>query len=188
MTLRPATGLLALDIETTGLNWESHQVWEIGWVLRTPEGTGTPQSRLVEHSLVGADAESLRIGRRDAVVAGQPLVPIAGVLAELARIAGGATLVAANDALDRAFMEPAFRRAGMEPPWHHRAINVEVFAMPLLGGSFHQPPGLQTCAEALGVPYDADRHHSADYDALLALDVYDAACARYASLGVVVAA
>lgn len=125
-----------LDTETTGLDPDRHEVWEIAYAI----DDGPVLSAFVPHSLATADREALElngywrrhVGRVD---------DRADLHARLAL--DGATLVGANPAFDAAFLRA---RWGVTP-WKYRLLDVEAYAMGALG--FDEPRGLAAIREAL---------------------------------------
>jgi len=130
--------LLYLDTETTGLDPDRHEVWEIAYAI----DDGPVLSSFVAHSVVGAEPAALRINNYLSRFVG---VPFCGVTFEIAlrEAAEGATLVGANPAFDAAFLRA---RWGVTP-WRYRLLDIEAYAMPALGLS--TPAGLSKVAESL---------------------------------------
>jgi len=132
------TPLVFLDIETTGLDPDVHQVWEIATAT---EGSAVGSS-VVPHDLRTADPEALRL---NGYWARRHLLDntSANVDQVLRQLLTGATIVGANPAFDAAFLR---RRWGVTP-WHYRLLDVEAMAVGVLG--LDRPLGLQKLAEAL---------------------------------------
>lgn len=126
--------LVYLDLETTGLNPDVHEVWEVAYAV----GDGPVVSGTVLHSLQSADPKALEVGRYHERCLDQPR----DITAALQLDAGlrlalvGATIVGANPAFDAAFLRARWGVA----PWHYRLLDIESYAMPLLG--YAKPQGL----------------------------------------------
>jgi DNA polymerase III alpha subunit (gram-positive type) len=154
------TDLIFLDIETTGLDPNRHQVWEIAYAVND----GPIECEVVAHSLAFADPKALEInGHTDRcnVITHSP----AGYLghdfeAKLEAALTGNTIIGANPAFDTAFLAARWRLA----PWHHRMIDIESYAMPFL--HIGRPVGMREIAEALGAPRLPDHSAAADVEAL----------------------
>lgn len=138
------TDLVFLDTETTGLDPSRHSVWEIAYAVND----GPIESSIVRHSLVNADPFALSINGyldRNSWADGAEAYSLLGVTFEGALIKAlkGATLVAANPAFDAGFLAARWGSA----PWHYRMLDVEAYAMPVLGHD--RPKGLFTIASDL---------------------------------------
>lgn len=117
--------LVFLDVETTGLDPRRHEVWEIAYAV----GHGPVEASFVSHEFVTPDPAALRVNRYlerchrwDPLVASRFEDTLQGVLR-------GATLVGANPAFDAAFLTARWGHV----PWHHRLLDVEAYAMAVLG-------------------------------------------------------
>lgn len=184
--------IVAVDIETTGLDPERHDIWEIALVVRD-EGCADEVHRwYIKPRLDTAESAALRISRfydvEEALRGTNPpaaldeLVEVAdwwcsptATAHQVARLTAGAHLVGASPAFDARFLEQFLRDHVRVPAWRHRLIDVEAMAAGLMG--WETPKGLADTAEALDLEVDRDLTHGAIYDALLAMRVYDAVLA-----------
>lgn len=132
-----------LDCETTGLDPDRHEIWEIAYAV----DDGPVESSCVRHEIRTGDPAALKIsgyverGRRGSGW---------WISADLWEIdlkldLAGATLVGANPAFDASFLRARWGCA----PWLYRLLDVETYAMPALG--LDVPKGLNFIAEQLGV-------------------------------------
>lgn len=115
------TNLLFLDTETTGLDPDRHDVWELAFAV----DDDPVQAFILPHSLARADATALKLnGYHEryplGAVADGPQIDV--LLREEFR---GKTLVGANPAFDAAFL----RARWGEAPWHYRMVDIESYAM-----------------------------------------------------------
>jgi DNA polymerase III epsilon subunit-like protein len=137
------TAIAFVDTETTGLDPQRHEVWEVAiilrrddvdtehlWQIRPPEG----------HLRHIAQPDALKINRyyeRIAVPHGaeaadllhpegpHPLTVI-GAATGIAEVLTGAVLVGSNPGFDAAFLR---RFLGLgEPPWHYRPVDIATLA------------------------------------------------------------
>lgn len=171
------TGLIFLDTETTGLGLTTHDIWEIAWAVdHEPITTG-----LVRHSLYGAQTRALQINRyaercdtTDTLNIGTETEDaLYDTFNEWPRRHGEKlTVVGANPHFD---LYRLSRRWDWADPWHYRAIDISVFAMPILG---HQrPQGLNKIAQELDargftVSRNEETAHTAAADVRTVRDCY----------------
>ncbi|GAA4929064.1 hypothetical protein GCM10023224_05610 [Streptomonospora halophila] len=148
MSPRP---LAFLDTETTGLDPDLHDVWEIGLILQRPFMDDVEAAWMIRPDLTHADPKALEIsrfyhrfysfgdGRDDPVGAGrlthgdpdvvhQP-VDAAEVAHALAELLAGAVIVGVNPAFDVAFLSRWMRRHGHVWTAHYRTIDVTTLGL-----------------------------------------------------------
>jgi DNA polymerase III epsilon subunit-like protein len=129
--------LVFLDTETTGLDPERHDVWEIAWAVED----GPIMSAIIPHSLRTADPKALELNGYWGRGFAEPRRESRDV--QLREILDGATIVGSNPAFDSAFLRARWGVA----PWHHRMIAVESVAVGVLG--YERPKGLAGIAADL---------------------------------------
>lgn len=138
--------LCFLDTETTGLDLNQHEVWEIGYAFDDEP----VHSAVVPHTLANADPEALTVNGyvERGGEAGRRLTTVPEFEEELlARLfEERPTIVGANPEFDKYRLA---RRWGIvrPEPWHYRSIDLESYAMPFL--DLGLPAGLFTIAERL---------------------------------------
>jgi hypothetical protein len=126
------------DTETTGLNPDQHQAYEVCWWR---EDEDTPIVGTLPHDLHGADEKALEIGGYHSRGFTPGRYPDRRELRAALRTAlDGATLVGSNPAFDASFLRKALGCA----PWHHRLINVAEGGMWVFG--WDRPKGLADVA------------------------------------------
>jgi DNA polymerase III epsilon subunit-like protein len=160
------TALCFIDTETTGLDPDVHDVFEVAYALDDDE----VMSFLLPHTLRNADPQALRLNgyhERGALIYtnDERLTPTS-LVTELRNV----TLVGSNPAFDAAFLR---KRIGYAP-WHHRMIDVTTCAMWQFG--WDRPKGLADVATELRQNgHDiAEPDHTAAGDVLVTRQVYRA--------------
>ncbi len=177
--------LLFIDTETTGLDPERHELWEIAAVERVPgcvgPGAETRHRWFVRPDhLDTAEPVALEVGHfyerfptADTYDPKSDNLPAhsSAFAREFEKMSRGATLVGANVRFDERFLNDFLRRFRCVPGWSYRLLDVEALTQGYMGLDY--PLGLAKCANVLEIPnpYIA---HEAMSDALLARDVYDA--------------
>jgi len=142
---KPLRPVASVDLETTGLDPERHDAWEIAIVRRDTNGMVTEhlwQKRPSEQAILEADPEALRIGRYhermavpedvfalDMTGGADTLAPAPISLGELVKqvhsLLDGAILIGSNvGAFDAAFLRKMLGAA----PWYYRPVCVATLA------------------------------------------------------------
>ena len=127
------TDLIFLDTETTGLDPDNHEIWEIAWAIND----GPVEERILVHSLKTADPKALELNtylehHPTGARSEGPMVDL-----EVRQVLSGNTIVCANPTFDRMFMR---NRWGYEP-YHYRSIDIESMALTVFG--WDRPKGLK---------------------------------------------
>lgn len=186
--MTPSAPLAFIDTETTGLDPDRHQLYEIAVI--TDDGTG----QRAEHTwwiagvdLSTADPDALRISRyyqRTPTAAWEhPDI----VAREVAELTAGRHLVGAVPSFDAAFVNRFLRANGHAPSWHYHLVDVEALAAGYLAaggigaailgpGDFDPRPPWKSdlLSQAVGVQPDRAARHTALGDARWAAAIYDA--------------
>lgn len=159
--------LIFLDTETTGLEPEKHEVWQIAWAINDEVPV---QERILVHSLKTADSKSLEMNgyfehHPEGARSLGPMVDL-----EVRDAVKDGTLVCANPTFDRMFLR---KRWGYEP-WQYRSIDIESMALGIL--EYERPKGLKDIAEHLQRwGYNiADPLHNAWIDVVVLRECYKA--------------
>lgn len=197
----PTPNLVFLDTETTGLNWQACEIWEIGAIVRKPGEPDVEYAWQLRPTLVGAEPTGLRIGRyyeRSMIAKMEPGtawklvdpneydVPNSGyrpddiarwtreaeVAANLAKMLDGAFLVGAVPWFDERFLQLWLARNGQAATNHYHLVDVETLAA---GDKKLTPPwSFDSILAAYGLTYDEADRHTALGDARMVRDLYDA--------------
>jgi DNA polymerase III epsilon subunit-like protein len=182
--------LVFLDIETTGLDVERHEIWEVAVIIEdTDPGKRsavplTKQWHLPVFQLGTADPDALKLsGFYERHPAGKSLScdPATSVACnslvfarEFEELTRGATLVGANVRFDESFLTRFLKASNTAPSWYYRLCDVEAMAQGVLRNPL--PMGLvnssKELSRRLGILLPERKAHSAMDDALLARDVY----------------
>lgn len=186
--------LAFVDTETTGLDPDCHEVWEVGLILRDEEGVEFEHCWQLPVDLGRADAVALTVGRFYERRQDRPTHP-RDFAAQFAEWTHGAHLVGAVPSFDAAFLSRLLRTYGACPGWHYHLIDVEALAAAHLITAFaacqelgnpvadgpsqeeallaYPPWKSNDLSRAVGVdPEDFDRH-TALGDARWAKAIYD---------------
>lgn len=164
--------LVFLDTETTGLDPERHEVFELAFIVRTDDlEMGPPPFHFwLPVDLSKADATALRLTdyyERHPWLVNEGVspfiwknsqwerIPFHRVLGTLASETANAHLIGAVPSFDAAFLERLLRRHGLAAAWHYHLVDVEALAAGKLG--IAPPWNSEELSRAVGVE-PADRH------------------------------
>ncbi len=182
--------LCFVDIESTGLEADRHEVYEIGLIVRDGDSRMDPEWRWwLPVNLTRADPNALRVGRfferrppQNHTWSGalQWAPDISGkieqadvrdVAASVMELTAGAHLVGAVPSFDAAFLSRLLRAHGCCPAWNYHLVDVEALAA---GLTQTEPPwDSGKLFSKLGVDPDQFDRHTALGDARLAKATYD---------------
>ena len=143
--------LVYIDTETTGLDPERHEVWELAYAIEA----GPIKSGVLWHSLRHADPEALAMNGYWDRTKGVDPEACSTLEIDARNALDRATLVGANPAFDTAFLRA---RWGVTP-WRYRLFDIETYAMPWL--RVDEPIGLAAIAvrmNAAGHEIDPPQH------------------------------
>lgn len=153
--------LVFLDTETTGLDPDRHEVYEIGLIVRHPDADTDQEYRWwLRVNLDRADPNALRIGRyfqrhpdrhnlrltrqwwpnqntgvlEDGKALSPQPVSMQDIAERLMRLTADAHLVGAVPSFDAAFLTRFLRAHGCCPAWHYHLVDVEALAAGYLNG------------------------------------------------------
>jgi oligoribonuclease (3'-5' exoribonuclease) len=170
---RQVSRLAFVDIETTGLQPEIHDIFEIALIVR--DGRKSEEhSWWLPVDLGTAEPDALRLTQyyQRKAVAGKEADPL--VVAEhVASLTAGAHLVGLSPAFDARFLERFLRRYGVRHAWHYHLVDVEALAAGKLG--LEPPWSSDDLSQRIGVePPSAAERHSALGDIRWTARLYDA--------------
>lgn len=170
------TTLAFLDTETTGLDPDRHEVWEVGLVRR--DEVGEQEFRwLLPVDLKYADPVGMEIGRfNERYDLDMVQAEIGEWCQEFAHLTAGAHLVGAVISFDEERLRRLCQKFNVETSWHYHLVDVEALVAGKLG--IAPPWKSDDLAAAVGVTLSEEDRHTALGDARWARDLYDAAMAR----------
>lgn len=147
---------IAVDLETSGLDPERHEIIEVGVV-----GQGRVLESLREEFSLPfdeqrADPRALEIngyGYREFAPEASP----AYVAGWLSWALYDAHIVGKNPSFDAGFLKALLERHGRKPTWHHRLVDVGALAWGHYNARhpdnpWPQPPNVDKVADLLGIP------------------------------------
>jgi DNA polymerase III epsilon subunit-like protein len=178
--------LAFVDTETTGLDAERHEIWEVGLIVGEDE-----RHWFLPVDLGRADAIALRIGgfherhpnglhtQVDSAM-GPFVTELSDFAEDFANWTQGCHLVGAVISFDEERLRKLLRANGACPEWHYHIIDVEPLAIGhAMGtnpdwGSFTLPWKSDEVSRSVGVDPDQFDRHTALGDARWAKAIYDA--------------
>lgn len=164
--------LAFIDLETTGLDPAHHEILEIGLVIADPRTLEQRESlhlRMRPERIEDADPEALRINGWTPE-AWQDAVPLGVALTRARPLLDGALLAGHNVSFDRAFLDVAWRTAGVaRPAMDHHVLDTATLAWPLLAVGLVESLSLDPICRKLGI--DVGEPHRALIDARRSLEL-----------------
>lgn len=165
-----------IDIETTGLDPNKHEIWEIACLLRMPDGKEETCSYFLDlHHQETASSEALILsGFHDRYPAGNS-IPIDTAFELFKNFTKNAAIFGLNPCFDIGFLRATAIREKIifQPEWFYTIVDIKSFAAGALGIS----PLISSnkLAERLGVRTERADRHSALGDCYYSAEIYDAA-------------
>jgi len=189
------TNIAFVDCETTHLDAEIGEAWEVAVILREQDGGRTTDTEYVWQFAVdrtNADPEALRIGRfRErhlvdptwgaAWTGPGPIIPLSreSAINAIVHVLSGAVIVGSNPGFDDRFLRKLLGPGGAQ--WHYRPYDIVQLAAAKIGAQQAGPLPWRShvLSRAVGVePPTEDVAHTALGDARWARDVHDAVMIR----------
>lgn len=172
--------LAFIDVETTGLNPDLHEIIDLGLVLARQipqagkgpalEVIGEYEYKIVPERLYNADPESLKINGYTPEKWADAK-PLQEVMEDFAVRTKGASFVAHNIVMDSAFINRAFEHAGVKNEMHYHKIDTISLAFAKL---YHDPKvekfSLRFLCEYFGIKNE--NAHTAMSDARATFELY----------------
>jgi DNA polymerase III epsilon subunit-like protein len=158
-----------VDTETTGLDPDVHEIWEIGLIVDDREYSWQPKVDLGR-----ADARALQIGNfyERAVLETVPATSNRVIAQTFEFLTRGRHLVGAVVSFDEERLRKFLRANDACPAWHYHLVDVEAFAAGALG--VEPPWNSEELSRMVGIePGDFERH-TALGDARWAKAIYEA--------------
>ena len=196
--------IVFVDTETTGLDPDRHEIWEVGLIVPgaiqvvhpdRPDTWETAEFHwfLPVTDLGGADPFALSIGRfherhpwgsahaaMKRMVLGETVTDIGTFAAQFAHLTHGKHLAGAVVSFDEERLRRLLRRNGRIESWHYHLVDVEALAVGYLasatdGTEALAPPwNSSDLTAALGLHVDESEKHTALGDARWAKAIYEA--------------
>lgn len=137
------TKLAIVDTETTGLDPDRHEIWEVGLVLAADDDLGNAReiSWQLPVDLGRADPMALKITRFRERRTYDGQMPVGQFAQTFAKLTDGAHLVGAVPSFDEERLRKLLRAHGECPTWHYHLIDVEAMAVGYLHGALEESDG-----------------------------------------------
>lgn len=167
------TSLAFVDTETTGLDPDRNEVWEVGLILRDTEGIEVERVWQLPVDLGRAESIALKVGnfyerRWDYSELTRPV----DFAEEFGELTHGTHLVGAVPSFDDGFLKRLLRASRGCPGWHYHLVDVEALAAGRLAA---EPPwDSNELSRLVGVDPELFDRHTALGDARWARAIYDA--------------
>lgn len=180
------TAIVFVDLETTGLDAQRHEVWEAAAVKVEYNSDGSMTTHeahwFVTVSLVYADEEALVIGGFRDRYDTDHLTSAYDFIGEFGEFTAGLVIGANNAAFDMSFLKRYWSsfQPGKPEPWHYSPVDVKSYAAGTLGMALPLPKS-SAIGDALGVTKN-NRPHHAMADAHYARELYEEAWMRAHSI------
>jgi hypothetical protein len=178
------TRICFVDCETTSLDPEHGEIWEVGLIVREPVDVESEHQWFLPVGLDHADPIALGIGRfhqrhpdgNDSTAqweGSSPWDAVESFATAFAHLTHGAHLVGNVVSFDEKRLERLLRCQGVMPSWHHHIIDCEALVAGRLG--LEPPWDSMALSAAIGVepPTDAELH-TGPGDARWSMRLYDA--------------
>lgn len=181
--------LAFVDCETTGLDPNKHEVWEVGLAIydqtaRCVQSMHVWQLPLAR--LAAADPEALKIGGfHERRWSDHHLATWEQFSTEFTGLVLGLPMVGANPAFDAEFLARRLAGSEHERPWHYRVVDIEATVFGSLHGYSERdgagmsyvpetvPWSSTELSEAVGVVRDPATMHTAMGDVLWYVDLWE---------------
>jgi DNA polymerase III epsilon subunit-like protein len=150
--------LAFVDTETTGLDPDRHEIWEVGLIVANSDPGWDEHTWQLPVDLARADPIALNIGRfHDRRVLAGELTRLDRFARDFVRLTHGRHLVGAVVSFDAERLWKLLRANDQCPMWHYHLVDVEALAA---GRTGMAPPwDSNELSLAVGVdPEDFDRH------------------------------
>lgn len=158
-----------VDTETTGLDPDRHEIWDVALILPF----GTEHEWRLPVDLGRADAFALNIGHYwERTDDGPPLTLLPVFAAQFAALTRGCHLAGAVISFDEERLRKLLRANGSCPEWHYHLVDVEALAAGKLG--VEPPWDSETLSAKVGVSPAPFERHTAIGDARWAKAIYEA--------------
>lgn len=172
--------LAFVDTETTGLDPDRHEIWEVGlivdetelrWFLPVNLGTADPFALKI-----GGYHERHPYELDDEIITDSDFVTRHQFAADFAKLTRGRHLVGAVVSFDEERLRRLLQAHGACPEWHYHLVDVEALA----AGLTQEPPPWDSAelSRFVGVDPDDFEKHTAIGDARWAKAIYEAVMNR----------
>lgn len=152
--------LTIIDLETTGLDPERHEIIEIGAIVFDDKDFKiyhTLETRIQPTHIETAEARALEVNGYNEED-WQDAIPLAKALEHLALIASDSTMLAYNVSFDHSFLDKAYKDCGIETPFAYHRIDILSIAWAKIPHAKVQSWKLRTICSYLNIIPEAKVH------------------------------
>ena len=166
--------LIFIDLETTGVDMEKHEITEIACLVVDPKTLKIKkrfERKIMPENLELADPEALKLTEFSKKVWQKEAKPLEKVIKDLNKLAPGGMFIGWNTSFDRPFLEKVIREKKMELNYDYHWLDVSSLVYEEFF-SDKKPKKLKLTAacKVLGVP--RGKAHTAMADVKATLEVY----------------
>ncbi len=170
--------LAFIDIETTGLLLDKHEIIEIGCVLASRDNSSGGNFKKIEEfeikikpqNISSADPVALKLNGYNETDWGNA-VTLKKAMEILAQKTVGAVMVGHNVSFDYSFLEKAFEKTGVKNNMHHRKLDTISITFARLHDAHNvEKLSLNSLCERFGV--ENKKAHTALSDALATFEIF----------------
>jgi DNA polymerase III subunit epsilon len=151
--------IAVIDIETTGLDPQRHEIIEIAVILTENNYETERMSwKIIPSHIETADSKALKVNGY-AAEAWESAKPLSTVMSELSKMCEGYHFAAYNATFDWSFIGKAFSDTGVKDTFHYHRIDIMSMVWAHRGFQDNTPSLNQACHD-YGIPLEEGIHYA----------------------------